>query len=131
MRRPAVLRFGDLIADIELEDLTREGCRIAYAAELPPFAAITIGIAGVGQTCGRLVWRSATSYGCVFDVRLAPGAVTAAALNNVALLRAGAKETKIVKSEDVKYSLRQCIVIAAVSNVLLWSAVAAAVALLT
>lgn len=77
--RPGTIRMqASAPLTILVRDLTREGCRIASNAELPAGVDVQIGLAHVGLTSGRIVWRSETEYGCRFDAPLAPGMVTAA-----------------------------------------------------
>lgn len=77
--RPGTIRMQDSAPlTILVRDLTRDGCRIATDAELPAGIDVQIGLAHVGLTSGRIVWRSETDYGCRFDAPLAPGMVTAA-----------------------------------------------------
>lgn len=85
--RPGTVRMDDSAPlAVLVRDLTRDGCRIATDAELPPGVGVHIGLAHVGLTAGRIVWRSETDYGCRFDVPLAPGMVTAAlGPSNIAL----------------------------------------------
>ena len=131
IRRPAVLRFGGETFEVALENLTRDGCRIACTEDLPPFADVSIGLAGVGHAPGRLVWRSATSYGCAFDTALPPGAVTAATLNNVAMFHPAGEASPAVTSDDAKYPLAARIATVAGLSAMLWSGVIGIALLLT
>lgn len=82
--RPLLGRAGTLrIAggpahEIEVLDLSRDGCRIATTQTLHPNAAVEIGLAHIGLTGGKIVWRGSAGYGCRFDRSLPSGAVTAA-----------------------------------------------------
>ena len=76
--RAGVLRTAEQSIPIRIADLTREGCRIETEAEFAPGASVVVGIAGVGPTPGRMIWRGERGYGCAFDRSLPPGAVTAA-----------------------------------------------------
>lgn len=77
--RTGVVRTADGAAvEVEIGDLTREGCRIEAAVDLQPDEAVTIGIAGVGTSAARAVWRNGTGYGFAFDRPLPAGAVTRA-----------------------------------------------------
>lgn len=85
--RPGTIRIdtGEPIA-IRVSDLTRDGCRIETDAELNPDLEVQIGLAHIGLTAGRIVWRSHAQYGCRFNMPLAPGTITAAyGPSNVAL----------------------------------------------
>ena len=76
--RPGTIRIdaGEPIA-ILVSDLTRDGCRIETDAELSPDIEVQIGLAHIGLTAGRIVWRSRAQYGCRFDMPLPPGTITA------------------------------------------------------
>ena len=77
--RPGTIRLdsGETI-QVVVTDLARDGCRIETGAALMPDTALSIGIAHIGHTRARVVWRDADGYGCEFDVALSPGDVTAA-----------------------------------------------------
>lgn len=126
--RPAVLRIGDQVVEIEINDLTRDGCRITTAIELEPLARVSIGIAGVGHTMARLMWRSAQHYGCAFERPLPSGAVTASKLNNVSYLDGIALPQPTIEHAEVKYSYRTRIAIIGGLSGLLWSGIAGLVA---
>ena len=122
MRR-AVLRWGDHVEDIAIADLTREGCRIGSASEFPPFAQVSIGIAGIGHTPAQLVWRSRDGYGCAFDAPLPPGAVTISATSNVAYLTDSPECAPGVVGAPAKYSYGKRLAIIGGLTALLWSAI--------
>ncbi len=91
--RPTLGRIGTLRVDggdasaIVILDLTREGCRLETDVILAKGGVIAVGIAGVGVTPARAVWRDEHGYGCEFLRPLARGAITAAfQATNVAAL---------------------------------------------
>lgn len=121
--RPAVLRIGDHVEEVEVNDLTRDGCRITASIDLEPLTRVSIGLAGVGHTPARLIWRSATHYGCAFDRPLPTGAVTASKLNNVARLDGIELPRTVISHEEVKYSYRARVAIVGGLSGLLWAAI--------
>lgn len=108
--RPGTIRIdaGEPIA-ILVSDLTRDGCRIETDAELMPDLAVQIGLAHIGLTAGRIVWRSQDQYGCRFNMPLAPGTITAAyGTSNIAVFPLTASPTS---SAPLKLSPRLRLVI--------------------
>ena len=63
---------------VTISEFTREGCYIHTALPLAPNAPVNVGLAHIGLTPGRVVWRNDKGYGCRFDRPLIAGAVTAA-----------------------------------------------------
>jgi len=129
INRAAVLRIGDQAHPIQVENLTRDGCKIRTDLSLAPGLIVKLGFAGVGSTSARIVWRSTDGYGCAFDESLPPGAVTAALLNNVERLDDGATDQPIVSVGDVKWSRRRSAGVVVFSVVALWVALIAIVLL--
>ncbi len=121
VNRAAVLRLADQAYPIQVENLTRDGCKITTALDLAPGLVVTLGLAGVGTTTARIVWRSASGYGCMFEESLAPGAVTAALRNNVAYLDEPTLDHPIVTARDVKWSPRARVALIAGVTSLLWA----------
>ena len=77
--RPGTIRFdtGEAI-EVTVIDLNRDGCRILTDAAITPGAEFSIGLAHVGHSRARVVWRGQNGYGCDFLRSLSPGSVTAA-----------------------------------------------------
>lgn len=123
VNRQAVLRFGNIVEQVEIENLTRDGCKIRTEAEFPPSAEVSIGLAGIGHTPGRLVWRSASAYGCAFQRPLSAGAVTASELNNVAYFGNRPEAESQVAAPETKYSYRKRAGIIGGLTLGLWSAI--------
>ncbi|HEX8484854.1 PilZ domain-containing protein [Sphingomonas sp.] len=77
--RTGTLRIdGQDPVEVTVSDLTRDGCCIQTPAELERNASASIGLANVGLTPCRIVWKSSRGYGCAFDAPLSAGAVTSA-----------------------------------------------------
>lgn len=127
--RHAVLRLGDRVEPIMLEDLTAGGCRFQCDAKLEPFASISIGIAGVGHTSARVAWQRGSSYGCAFDRPLPGSALTPGAPENVARMPAPASvwQQAAGSAQDAPevrvLSLRTRFAIISGLTVALWSAI--------
>ncbi len=77
--RTGTLRIADAAPfEVMISDLTRDGCRIETEANLAPNSDVQVGIAHIGLTAGRIVWRGSAGYGCRFDQPLPAGVVTSA-----------------------------------------------------
>lgn len=120
IERAAVLRIDGQAHAIEVDNLTRDGCKIRTTLDLAPGLMVTIGLAGVGTVSARVVWRSASGYGCAFEQSLPAGAVTAATRNNVAHLGELTLDVPIVMPAQVKWSRRRSLALVAGASALLW-----------
>jgi hypothetical protein len=130
--RTAVLRMaGAEPVEVELMDLTRNGCRIMVECELAPGNAVVLGIAGIGSIDGRVVWHGANGYGCRFDRELPAGSVTAAVRENVVRLGDGSMAIPDEAPPTSKYSPRTRSVILTLYCVLPWIAIGAGLMLLS
>lgn len=69
-------RDGQAPSPMRLVNVAREGCALSIEAELEPHQAVEIDLAGLGPVSGRIVWRSASAYGCRFENPLPAGAIT-------------------------------------------------------
>jgi hypothetical protein len=85
-RRRAVLRFQGKAEEVEVEELTSDGCLIRSVNKFEPFAAVSVGLAGIGHIPSRLVWFSGDIYGCSCDKQLPTTATVDAESDNVAYL---------------------------------------------
>jgi PilZ domain len=135
LSRRAVLRCDGKAAEVEIEDLTCDGCRIKAPIDLPPSSRVSIGLAGIGHTPAYLVWRSGDLYGCAFEQRLPPAAVAVGFGDNVAYLPETTEAPLAfgdgdAKDSDAKLSLRARVGIIAGLSLLSWSAIFGVVALL-
>ncbi|MEO6091794.1 MAG: PilZ domain-containing protein [Novosphingobium sp.] len=128
--RRAVLRFDGKAEEVDVEDLASDGCRIRAATELEPFAAVSIGLAGIGHTPARLIWRSGDLYGCAFEQRLPLGAAMPGITDNVARLPESTEPRAGASEDEPKYSLRARVAIIAGLSLALWAPILGAVALL-
>ncbi|HEU0066666.1 MAG TPA: hypothetical protein VFQ57_05435 [Sphingomonas sp.] len=131
--RAGTLRIGHAPPiGVMICDLTREGCRIDTATELEPRALVQIGIANVGITPARVVWRGHDGYGCIFDRPLPPGAVTASfkSTNVVEFPGAGAGTGTAAAQFATKFSRRTQFAVVCGAILCSWAAVAALVLVL-
>jgi hypothetical protein len=130
LSRRAVVRFEGKAEEVDVEDLASDGCRIRLASALEPHTPVSIGLAGIGHTPARLVWRSGDLYGCAFEKRLPAGAATAGIAENIAFLPEMTEPKAGVAGEVVKYSLRVRVGIIAGLSLLLWAPILGAASLL-
>ena len=128
LSRRAVMRFDGRAEEVDVEELASDGCRIRAVSELEPFAAVSIGLAGIGHTPARLVWRSGDQYGCAFEKRLPAGAATPSVTDNIAYLPEATEPRAVVAVAEVKYSLRARVGIIVGLSLLLWSPILGAAA---
>ena len=78
--RPGVLRIGNCQQPIEVlvRDLTRDGCGVQGDTPVEPGMNVEIGIANLGRISATVLWCGVDSFGCIFNLPLPPGSVTAA-----------------------------------------------------
>ncbi|MEG3092099.1 hypothetical protein [Sphingomonas sp. PB1R3] len=75
-QRSVLRREGQAPSPVQLVNVAREGCALSVEVELEPHQQVEIDLAGLGPVSGRIVWRSASAYGCRFENPLPAGAIT-------------------------------------------------------
>ncbi len=75
-QRAVLRRDGQAPSPVTIVNVAREGCALGVEAELEPRQLVEIDMAGLGAVSGRIIWRSASAYGCRFDEALPAGAIT-------------------------------------------------------
>jgi len=128
--RKAVLRFSDSFQHIELDDLTGDGCKIETDADLEVGSNLTLGLAGIGRTSARVVWRSGDTYGCLFEAPLSPSSVAAANRENVGYLFGVSPAGEEASTHEFKWSARHRLLFIIGSSTLLWATVLATLSLI-
>jgi hypothetical protein len=120
--RTGVLRLQDgSSTTITIADLTREGCRILSPLSRSVGETLVIGIAGVGQVEGQIMWQRAGEHGCRFARPLPAGAVTAAMSSNVHLLADGAPLMPIAAPAPGKAAPAKRVAILALLSLCAWA----------
>lgn len=69
-------RAGQAPSPATIVNVAREGCALSVEVELEPHQPVEIDLAGLGTVGGRIIWRSASAYGCRFEEALPAGAIT-------------------------------------------------------
>jgi hypothetical protein len=131
VERPGVLRFGAVVEEVGLLDLTTGGCRFRSQTGLPLFARVSIGIGGVGHRIAHVIWRADDTYGCAFEEPIPGDAVISDAPDNLAsiLTATHLRQTELEgdMTDDEKLPMQLRVVVIGGLAVALWAALLAAV----
>jgi hypothetical protein len=131
VERPAVLRFGSMVEEIVILDLTTGGCRLRSQADLPLFARISVGIGGVGHHLAHVIWSADGTYGCAFEEPIPGSSVSSDTPDNVARILTATHlrqmELEGDMTDDEKLPMQLRLMVIGGLAVTLWVGVLAAV----
>lgn len=68
--QPSTLRVSDAPLDVRVEDLSPTGFAFSSNVPIPTDTMVHVGLAGAGRASARIVRRTGTVYGCIFEPAL-------------------------------------------------------------
>ena len=70
IQQPSTLRVGNAPHDVRVEDLSPTGFAFSSDVPISTDTIVHVGLAGAGRASARIVWRTGTVYGCIFEPAL-------------------------------------------------------------